>query len=56
MRRLSVRSQLSGYSSKRNSYLIHEDVSDIRRKWYIQPAFSIEFISYYIGNFLNLYF
>nr|XP_027204582.1 PHD finger protein 14-like [Dermatophagoides pteronyssinus] len=50
MRRLMNRCELAGYSNGRDAFLIQEEMNDIRRKWYIPPAFSIEFVSYYLDR------
>ncbi|KAH7640063.1 phd finger protein 14 isoform x1 [Dermatophagoides farinae] len=47
MRRLMNRCELAGFSIGRESFLIQEEMNDICRKWYIPPAFSIEYVSYY---------
>lgn len=51
LRRLSKKGELLGVNNKRRTNFIGlDDLSDIRRKWHIQPAFSVEFINYYIGK------
>lgn len=52
MRRLMNRCELAGFSIGRESFLIQEEMNDICRKWYIPPAFSIEYVSYYHGKII----
>ena len=48
VRILMRKADLMGFSS--HSLLTHGDVTDVRRKWHVAPAFSLEFVSYFIDR------
>ncbi|RWS11664.1 PHD finger protein 14-like isoform X2 [Dinothrombium tinctorium] len=48
VRKLIRKSELLGLSPQTN-YIASHDI-DVRRKWYIPPAFSVEFVSYYLDR------
>ena len=56
LRRLNNKGELLGINTSNRNLLSLEDITDVRRKWYIQPAFSVEFISYYIGSLTCSFF
>lgn len=54
LRRLNNKGSLLGINIPRlQQKLALDSIIDIRRKWYIQPAFSVEFVSYYMGKLSN---
>ena len=46
VRKLIKKAELLGMSPQ--THYIAQDV-DIRKKWHLPPAFSVEFVSYYLG-------
>lgn len=53
IRRLSNKGESMGLQVPNAPSL--EDFTDIRKKWYVPPAFSCEFVSYYLGNLFEFY-
>ncbi len=51
IKRLIRKAELLGLSPQ--THIPSHEVGDVRRKWHVPPAFSIEYIGYYIG--LNYY-
>lgn len=47
-RQLLKKAQLMGISQQ--SHLAAESMVDVRRKWHVPPAFSLEFVSYYLDR------
>nr|SZF06497.1 PHD finger protein 14 isoform X1 [Psoroptes ovis] len=47
MRKLMKRYELAGLSMGKESFMVQEELNDIGRKWYVPPAFSVEFFLYY---------
>jgi AGAP000754-PA len=50
VKKLIKKAELLGLSPQAQIIASH-DVIDIRKKWHIAPAFSVEFITYYLGKF-----
>ncbi|CAG2182398.1 unnamed protein product, partial [Oppiella nova] len=48
MKRLIRKAELLGLSPQ--THIISHEVGDVRRKWHVPAAFSVEFISYYIDR------
>ena len=52
IKRLIRKAELLGLSPQ--THIVSHEVGDVRRKWHVPPAFSVEFISYYIGLYPTL--
>ncbi len=51
IRRLHNKGSMVGVDVPRlQQKLALDSIIDIRRKWYIPPTFSVEFVSYYMGK------
>jgi hypothetical protein len=48
VRILMKKADLMGFSNM--NHTLHQEVLDIRKKWHVAPAFSVEFVSYYIDR------
>lgn len=51
IKKLIRKAELLGLSPQ--THLVGHEVGEIRRKWHVPAAFSLEFISYYIGQSLD---
>lgn len=52
VRILMKKADLMGFSSM--NHTLHQEVLDIRKKWHVAPAFSVEFVSYYIDRGIRI--
>ena len=52
VRILMKKADLMGFSNMNHS--LNQEVLDIRKKWHVAPAFSVEFVSYYIDRGIRI--
>lgn len=50
VKRLIRKAELLGMSPQ--THIPVHEVIDVRRKWHVPPAFSLEYVSYYLGKYI----